>query len=203
MRPSLSPARLLPPLFASLVALFSASPAFAGGVGLLGTGGMHGDRVYGYTTDPDTGNVKQNVPELQMNANFGTGLDVTLGDRDNRIVGVFRFWYLQDAAQSPPKTGDVYAVRTSSRDVGMFSGGLQWGIVGDPTRLQLTAVTLIGSGFLTDDFTEFALGEAGIGGTFNPNRHMQVFAEVTGGIRYRKRVYPTANGTAGIRYLFD
>ena len=85
----------------------------------------------------------------------------------------------------------------------MFTGGLQWGLVGDPTRMQLTAVTLLGSGFLTGDFTEFALAEGGIGGTFNPNRHMQVFAEVTGGIRYRKRVEPTFNGTAGVRYLFD
>lgn len=202
MRPSLSPARLLPLLFSSVFGLLAAAPAHAGGLGLLGTGGMHGDRVYGYSTT-DTGDLKQDVPELQINANYGTGLELTLGDRDNRIVGLFRFWYLQDAAQSPPKVGEVYAVRTTPRDVGMFTGGLQWGIVGDPTRLQFTAVTLIGSGFLTEDFTEFALAEAGVGGTFNPTRHMQIFAEATGGIRYRKRVYPTVNGTAGVRYLFD
>ncbi len=203
MRSSLSPARLLPLVFASALALFAAAPAHAGGIGLIGTGGMHGDRVYGYTTDPDTGDVKQAPPELQLNANYGTGLELTLGDRDNRIVGVFRFWYLQDAPQSPPKVGDVYAIRTNSRDIGMFSGGIQWGLVGDPTRLQLTALTLIGSGFLTKDFTEFAIGEAGVGGTFNPNRHMQIFLEATGGIRYRKRVYPTVGATAGVRYLFD
>ena len=34
-------------------------------------------------------------------------------------------------------------------------------------------------------------------------RNIQLHAEVDGGIRYRKRIYPTVNGTAGVRYLFD
>jgi len=202
MRPSSLPVRLLGTALLALLGLTAASPAYAGGIGVLGTGGLHGDRVYGYSAN-DAGTLKQDDPETQLNGNYGGGLELTLGDRDNRIVGVFRFFYLQDAAQSAPKVGEVYAVRESTRDLGMFTGGLQWGLVGDPTRMQLTAVTLLGSGFLTGDFTEFALAEGGIGGTFNPNRHMQVFAEVTGGIRYRKRVEPTFNGTAGVRYLFD
>lgn len=194
-----APARLLASSMIALFGLLLSAPAQAGGVGLIGTGGLHADRVYGYTGDV------QEKPENQMNANYGTGFELTLGDRDNRISGIFRFYYLQDAPQSAPKNGDGvnYAIRTYSRDIGMFTGGLQWGLVGDPTRLQFTLVTLVGSGFLTKDFTEFAQGEVGVGGTFNPTRHMQVFAEATGGIRYRKRVYPTANATLGVRYLFD
>lgn len=190
--------RLFATLFAAL-GLLASHRAEAGGIGLIGTGGMHADRVYGYNGDV------QAKPEEQMNANYGTGLELTLGDRDNRISGIFRFYWLEDGPQSPPKNGDGvnYAIRTGTRDVGMFAGGLQWGLVGDPTRIQLTAVTLVGSGFLTNDFTEFAIGEAGIGGTFNATRHLQVFAEATGGIRYRKRVFPTVNGTLGVRYLFD
>lgn len=197
MRFFTAPARLLAGSMIALSSLLLSSPAQAGGIGLIGTGGMHADRVYGYTDDV------QEKPEDQMNANYGGGFELMLGDRDNRISGIFRFYYLQDGPQSAPKNGDTYAVRTTSRDIGMFTGGLQWGLVGDPTRLQLTLVTLIGSGFLTQDFTEFAQGEAGVGGTFNPTRHMQIFAEATGGIRYRKRVYPTANATLGVRYLFD
>lgn len=201
MRPSLQPARLFGTLVA-LIGLTASAPAFAGGIGLLGTGGMHGDRVYGYTEN-EAGDLKQEAPETQLNANYGGGMELTLGDRDNRIVGIFRFFYLQDGPQSAPKVGEVYAVRTTARDIGMFTGGLQWGVVGDPTRAQFTVVSLIGSGFLTRDFTEFAQAEVGVGGTFNPNRHVQVFAEATGGIRYRKRVQPTFNATAGVRYLFD
>ncbi len=196
MRPSLACLSL------SLLGLSLASPAYAGGIGLLGTGGMHGDRVYGYNETDVEGEFKQNKPEDQLNANYGTGLELILGDRDNRITGVFRFWWLQDAPQSAP-AGDVSAVRTETRDIGMFSGGLQWGVIGDPNRIQFNVVTYLGSGFLTNDFTEFGLAEAGVGGTFNPARKVQIFAEATGGIRYRKRVYPTANATLGVRYLFD
>jgi hypothetical protein len=32
---------------------------------------------------------------------------------------------------------------------------------------------------------------------------VQVAASVVGGIRYRKRVFPTTNAYLGIRYLFD
>ncbi len=183
----------------AFAALFASSPALAGGIGLVGSAGLHGDRVYGYT------GAVQNAPETEMNANYGTGLELTLGDKDNKITGVFRFSYLQDGPETPPTNTDPgdYAIRTGTRDIGIFEGGLQWGIVGDPTRLQFTAVSYLGSGFLTKDFTEFAEGEAGIGGTFNPARHVQIFAEATGGIRYRKRVYPMTNATLGVRYLFD
>jgi hypothetical protein len=137
-----------------------------------------------------------------MNANFGGGIEIILGDKDNKILGLFRGYYLQDAPQTPAE-GEISVVRTESRDIGMITGGLQWGIVGDPTGLQLVAITNIGAGLFTADLTEFVLGEAGVGASFMPTRRVQVSATLTGGTRYRKRFFPTGNAYVGVRYLFD
>lgn len=201
------------PLQAPLSLLLCAAPALlpstalAGGVGLVGMGGVHSDRLYFYAED-ESGTLVQQAPYNQINPNFGGGLELVLGDKDDKILGVFRAYYMQDAAQSasgPLADGGeyVYNIRTVPRDVGMLSGGIQWGLFGDPTGLQFILTSYIGSGFFTSDFTEFINGELGVGASYMFNRKIQVHAEVTGGVRYRKRLYHTENLYLGVRYLFD
>jgi hypothetical protein len=179
-------------------------PALAGGFGIVGTGGMHGDRLYYYAPDAQ-GELVQQEPLDQLNANFGGGLELVLGDRDKKILGVFRGYYLQDTPQrvEDEMTGTVYNIRTAPRDIGMITGGLQWGLYGDPTGFQLILTSTIGTGFFTSDFTEFITGELGGGVSYTLQRRYQLHAEVSGGVRYRKSFYPTFNAYLGIRYLFD
>ena len=192
----------------SAVALLLALPlpAMAGGIGVVGTGGLHSDRLYYYAPD-DQGELVQQEPVNQTNGNFGGGLELILGDRDNKIMGVFRGYYLQDMPQSltsdMSKSGYVSNIRSEARDIGMITGGLQWGLVGEPTGFQLVLTTTIGTGFFTTDFTEFITGEVGIGATYTIKRRYQLHAEISGGARYRKRVYHTENIYLGVRYLFD
>ncbi|MES2640171.1 MAG: hypothetical protein V4850_11830 [Myxococcota bacterium] len=178
------------------------STALAGGIGLVTTAGLHGDRVYSYEEDVN-GVATQMDPEDQLNPNFGGGLEIVLGDKDLKIMGIFRGYYLQDSAQQDPKNGPIFNVRDVPRDLGVISAGLQWGILGDPGAIQLTIVGTLGAGVFTSDFTGYALGEAGVGGTWMAARRVQLAASVTGGARYRKRFYPTTNAYLGVRYLFD
>ena len=195
------------PLFASLVlasmsALLAPTPAFAGGIGIVTAAGGHIDRVYSYTYDESAAEYDQFI-ENQMNLNYGTGIEFVLGDKDNKITGVFRGYYLSDSGIKDPSQGDTYVIRTESRPVGVIDAGLQFGLIGDPATVQMTAVAFMGSGFLTEDYTQFILGEAGVGGTWMAARHVQVVAAVTGGTRFRRRFFPTASGYLGVRYMFD
>jgi len=191
------------PAFLALASLtLFAGPAYAGGIGLVTTAGLHGDRVYSYEVDVN-GVSTQMAPEDQMNPDFGGGLEIVLGDKDLKVMGIFRGYYLQDTRQQDPKNGPVFNIRDTPRDLGVVTAGLQWGVLGDPGGLQMTVIGTLGSGVFTDDFTGYALGEAGVGGTWMAARRVQVAASVVGGIRYRKRVYPTTNAYLGVRYLFD
>lgn len=186
-----------------VASLVGATPALAGGVGIVATGGAHVDRVDSYTCDTTTGDCLQESPEHQFNPNVGTGLEVILGDKDNKVLGIFRGYYLMDSPQKAPSTGNTYAIRETTRPIGVINAGIQWGLLGNADRLQMTAVTTIGSGFMTEDLTEFLVVEAGVGGTYMAARHLQVALSVTGGTRYRKGFFPTADGYLGVRYLFD
>ncbi len=195
------------PLFASLFiasmsALLAPAPALAGGIGIVTAAGGHVDRVYSYTYDENAANYDQFI-ENQMNLNYGTGVEFVLGDKDNKISGLFRGYYLSDSALKDPAKGDTYVLREGNRAIGVIDAGLQFGFLGDPSTLQMTAVIFMGSGFLTTDYTPFILGEAGVGGTWMAARHVQVVAAVTGGTRYRRRFFPTTSGYLGVRYLFD
>lgn len=184
-------------------ALLWSPTAEAGGLGIVTTAGVHADRVYSYDCDEATGLCDQNKPETQMNANPGVGLELILGDKDNKVLGIFRAYWLGDAPQSAPKAGGETPYREEWRSIGVINGGLQFGLLGDPENVQLTAVGTIGSGFLTTDFTEYIVAEAGVGGSWMAGRKVQLAGSITGGTRYRKRFYPTANAYVGVRYLFD
>lgn len=192
-------------MFSTLALLLSASPALAGGLGLFGTGGFHGDRVYFYDEN-SIGEAEQQVPLDQFNSNGGGGLELILGDKDYKINGFFRFYFMADAPVTEPPDADKYIfnLRTEEwRPLGVVDAGLQFGLVGEPERFQFCLIGLLGSAVMTDDQTEFLQVQAGVGATYTFARHFQAHAEVDGGIRYRKRVYPTVNANAGLRYLFD
>lgn len=186
-----------------MASLLGAAPAYAGGVGIMTTGGAHIDRVDSYTCDTTTGDCTQEDAERQFNPNVGTGVELVLGDKDNKVLGIFRGYYMIDSAQKAPSVGNTYAIRETARPIGVINAGIQWGLLGNADRLQFTAVTTIGSGFMTEDLTEFLVVEAGVGGTYMVARHVQLALSVTGGTRYRKGFFPTADGYLGVRYLFD
>jgi hypothetical protein len=89
------------------------------------------------------------------------------------------------------------------RDVGVAEIGIQWGLLGDPSGLQLTLTTLIGTGFITSDSTEFFLADAGIGGTWSVAESIQLYANVGANFRHRKTPSYGPAAYAGVRYLFD
>jgi hypothetical protein len=199
----MSLSRLVSALLGASAVLVALCPtaALAGGFGLFTTGGAHGDRTYGYNED-DAGEWEQTVAN-PLGANFGGGLEIVLGDKDNKVLGVFRGYYLQDAPQTEVADTTVSVVRTTPRNMAAITAGLHFGVLGEPDALQMVIVTNVGAGIATGDLTEFVTTEAGVGATWTLARKVQLHASATGGFRYRKRFYPTTNAILGARYLFD
>jgi hypothetical protein len=190
----------LAPLFLAAV---SSAPATAGGVGVIGTGGMHTDRAYYYNREGQQGVDHQTQPQA------GVGIEGLLGDRDDKIIGMLRVYWLRETPPDAPDTqGVADAIHPDydsldPRDVGVAQIGIQWGLLGDPDGIQLVLNTLIGTGFLTTDSTEFGLAEVGAGGTWSATESVQVFASVAANLRHRKIVSYGPAAYAGVRYLFD
>jgi hypothetical protein len=174
------------------------SPAQAGGIGVLATGGVHQEAVYFYDDNGDQ------FLQKQYQSNYGYGGMAILGDRDDRILGVMKFYYQADA----PPSADVgvadatLAVRTETRQLGIATAGIQWGLLGDPNGFIFGAVTHFGAGVVTVDNTEFMVIEAGPAAHYTFGT-MQVFAEATAQARYRKGLSYGGCGYVGVRYLFD
>ena len=82
----------------SILGLSLSSQAFAGGVGILATGGMYSETVYFY----DSSTEFQQYQQPQTIGTYGTGIQVALGDRDDRIMGVARWYWLQETPQQDP-----------------------------------------------------------------------------------------------------
>ncbi len=188
-------------------ALYSAS-AHAGGIGLLGTAGMHQARVYYYDVDETQYLNRQN----QLNTGFG--LEAVLGDKDDRFLGVARGYFLMDSPPVAPKAplvdDPVYAIPEHPLYMGVATVGVHWGVLGDPTGFQAHIATHVGAGIITADpdtgegtSQEFLLGEAGIGAHYHFARNLQVYADLAYTMRYRKSFYPGANAYVGFRYMFD
>ncbi|MFT5686575.1 MAG: hypothetical protein ACI8RZ_007531, partial [Myxococcota bacterium] len=81
-------------------ATFSA-PAFAGGVGIMTTGGLHEAKAYYYD---DLG--RQGV-DTQQRPNAGFGAEVMLGDKDDRIMGLMRIYSNVDWPKNEPTLDGV------------------------------------------------------------------------------------------------
>lgn len=181
-----------------------APPAWAGGVGIFGTGGVHGERVY-YYEENAVGGFDQQEPSQQYNPQLGAGLEIALGDKDNKITGLFRLYWCEEAPQQDPADPDKFAfsVRTTPRDIGMIDAGLVFGFLGKPTGFQLGAVGMVGSAFMTSDQTEFLKAQAGLGVSYTILRHVQFHAQTLHGLRYRKSLDYQSDNVIGVRYLFD
>ena len=204
------------------LALFLALPAQAGGIGLLATGGAHSEKLY-YHTDHTYGadgavalDNQRDYPKYEMSQflpHFGGGFELVLGDRDDRFLGTFRGYYLMDSPQADPAqvTNEpkvqskhvVAAYRDTPRHLGMGLVGLSWGFVdiGDSVRFGVTAH--VGSGFLTNDHTEFLAIDAGPMITWRTGKTTMVFADLPWQFRWRKGSSHSVNAFAGIRYMFD
>ena len=90
--------------------LFASSTAWAGGVGIVGTGGMHTETVHFYSSVDAIGDPYANFRDYdqyqlsQTLGNGGFGIELMLGDRDDKITGVFRGFYNIDQPQQDPAT---------------------------------------------------------------------------------------------------
>ena len=189
--------------------------ALAGGIGLMATGGVHTETLYYYESVDAQGNaipdpdLFEQFADPQVLPNFGFGGEFLLGDRDDRIFGVSRLFYLQDGPQRDP-TADardpsavVVARRETARHVGVGTIGLSWGILGNPNKFQFGAATHIGAAFLTNDYTDYLMLQAGPMFTYRPNRQVMVFGEALYTARFRFEVEHAPTVNAGIRYFFD
>jgi hypothetical protein len=199
------------------LAILPATPAFAGGVGVLATGGMHTERVYFYSDHSPEGDPYSDPNDydqyslVQTLPNFGGGFELLLGDRDDRIMGSVRLMYVNDGVQvNPADVTDqvdpeyvVAAYRDSARHLGFGMVGLSWGIIGDPGGFQLAAVGHVGSAFLTLDHTEFLAMQIGPGVTYKASRQIQLFGDIQYQARFRKGWSHSAGAIVGARYLFD
>lgn len=204
-------------LVVSAASLLLASPAFAGGIGILASGGVHTEKVYFYSdVDPD-GNAYRDIADydqyqlVQTLPNTGLGLNLVLGDRDDKIVGDCRFYWLMDSPQQDPAAKTqlvdpehvVAAYRETSHHAGLGMVGLSWGILGSPSKFMLGAVGHVGSAFITPDHTEFLAFDIGPGVTYRAARQVQIFADVSYQARFRKVFTHSGNVFVGARYMFD
>ena len=187
---------------AFLAVLGTSTSALAGGIGLISTAGLHQERAYYYG-----GNVQ--AFDSQSRPNYGVGLEGIIGDKDDKIQGILQMAWVKDSPASNPDTGGAKNVvhpdydSVDARDIGVIGLGVQWGILGDPSGGQLVINSLVGSGFITTDNTEFVKVELGVGGTWNFTEAIQGMANVNGVMRARKRLSFGPSATLGIRYLFD
>jgi hypothetical protein len=198
-----------PLLAASAVAGLAmlSTPAEAGGIGVLGTGGFRQVPAYFYDAERNQG------IDWQSRPSYGLGIEGVLGDKDDRILGICRFYSLWDQPTLEPDLSDeegdtseyVFppAHEQSAVTVGAATIGVQWGIFGDPTGLQFVASTMAGTAFLSSDSLEFFIFEPGVGVSWTTNDRIQVFGNANWQVRFRKNFSQGGNVVAGVRYLFD
>lgn len=197
--------------------LMFAGPAFAGGIGILATGGAHSETVYFYSDQSPDGAAYSDINDYdqyqiaQTLPSAGLGIDLALGDRDDKIIGDCRFYWMMDSPQKDPAALTqlvdpehvVAAWREKPRHLGLGMVGLSWGIVGDPSKFTFGAVGHVGSAFVTFDHTEFLAFDIGPGVTLRAARQVQLFADVVYQGRYHKGITHSVNAFVGARYMFD
>ena len=188
----------------SALSFAATSVAHAGAIGAITNVGFHQENAYFY----DRLDVQQEV-DKQLQFNTGFGIETLVGDKDEKIQGILRFMWMVDSPPTAPDTGDTPFAQhpdyesLSARHVGVLGLGVQWGILGDPMDKQLVLTSLVGSGFITTDNTEYVLLEAGVGGTYNLTQTIQATANLALTMRNRKQMSFGPNMYMGIRYLFD
>ncbi|MGC6492360.1 MAG: hypothetical protein ACON5B_05910 [Myxococcota bacterium] len=202
----------------ALAALMMSNTALAGGVGPLVTGGFHTEQVYYYSTVTADGFEINDIFDYeqfrttQVIGNAGAGLELVLGDRDDDVRGVFRFYWQMDLPQVDPATTTslvdpsnvVAAYRDDIAHTGVGTVGLQWTFFRAASdNFRLGASAHIGSGFITVDKTEYLLVQPGINASYQLSRTLELWTDITYGLRLRKTVSHGMVGAAGLRVLFD
>jgi hypothetical protein len=193
---------------AFLAFLGTSSTAAAGGLGLIYQAGLHQERAYSYKG-------KQQAIDIQSKPNSGPGLEALIGDQNDKIQGLLRMSWVAETQASPSiddKGKETCKPENNScpdysnlqpRQIGVLGLGLQWGVLGDPSDKQIVVNTMIGSGFITTDNTEFVIIELGAGGTLNFTENLQAVANLSGHVRARKHFSYGPTMHMGLRYLFD
>ncbi len=178
--------------------------AHAGGVGAVAAAGVFSERVWYYDANETSYQTQQPI------INGGTGLELMLGDRDDRITGYARFyWNMElpepDVTQSTLEGEQPWTAprRDTVRNTGIFTVGIQAGVAGDPNKGMFVVTGAVGSGFLTPDHREFVFGEVGAGGTLRVSPGLELYGTVNGHVRYRKWARLGATTYGGVRVLFD
>lgn len=215
-----------------LTALASLNAAHAGGLGLFGTAGGHTEPHWYYSsaalgpsgsvlmteaagTQPLQLDDPDEYEQFELNqflANYGGGAELILGDRDSKISGGFRFFFLGDAPQKAAKDSAsvtiptatiVEAPREEIKPLGMGMVALNFGVVGDPGGLLFGGTVHAGSGFLTTDHTEFLMLEAGPHLTYGVTPELRLAGDLVYTMRFRKGYSHGANAYVGAVWLFD
>lgn len=194
---------------AAILASTSAT-AEAGSFGWYGQSGLHEGKAYYYRSDG-----KQGV-DSQFRPHAGTGFEMMLGDKDDRLIGQVRMGWNHDWALNNPtytvtedEDGVPYTYThpdyesVANRNDGLISVGLQWGLWGEPTGFQVIGLTALTAGFWTVDNLEYFSPEVGAGVTYTMADQIQFHATASAAPRYRKMTFLGTNVTAGVRYLFD
>ncbi len=207
-------------LAATFSAMLISSPALAGGIGPLVMGGFHTEDVSYYSNRADAGTGPrfsdqaeyEQFQSTQVLGQIGSGLELMLGDRDDLIQGAFRIYWMMDTPQRDPATYSslvepdaiVSNIRTELRNVGVGTVGLQWGILRAASDKFKFGVSLhAGAGFLTPDRTEFFLVQPGVNVSYALTRTLEVYGDLTYGLRVRKGMSHGLYVTAGLRVMFD
>ena len=190
-------------MFALLSLLASLPSAYAGGLGLFTQAGIHQGYAFYYDIYGAQGVDSQLLPH------YGVGLEGILGDKDDRLKGIFRLSWNQDQplmAPDLPAEGDYFFPDENTkgaRNDGLISIGLQWGLWGEPTEFELIATTLLTSGFWTVDSLEYFVVDVGFGATYSPSTNMQFYGVASFSPRYRKMLAMGGQATIGARMFFD
>lgn len=205
-------------LIGAALLLVPTSSAFAGGLGIMATGGIHTERHFYYSdTSPDGEPYRaiEDYDQYQFNPlipQAGGGLELLLGDRDDRIQGSMRFFYSAELPPPDPAGLDpnvdpdhiVADLREGIRHLGFGMVGLNWGVVGDPGGFQFVLTAHVGAAFLSLDHNEFLAVQAGPGVSWRMSRQLQLFADVQYQARFQKTEFGHAGqGNVGLRFLFD
>ena len=196
---------LAPALLFTVSSLAAPGTALAGGLGVIGTGGMHTANAYYYDESLDQGIDRQTRP------NAGFGVEALLGARDDRIQGLMRVYVLSDSPVTTPDIGDLdpdtvqYPDEASAgwQNKGAATMGVQWTVWGDPTAFQLNVDSMIGACFATSNSLEFLMVDVGPGVTYMLGDKIQLSATLSATVRHRKGFSYGGNLYAGARFMFD